>query len=113
MQPLSMGKGETRQINVAFDWTRENVTKDWSLTAWGTTSPVQVRHSDSSKTTAHMPHHEDDNSGGPPQPLPDGCEGDECDGDNGPDPIVSTCNTHTSTDNGATDPYGDGCDAYA
>ena len=42
MQPIAFKENETREIGVLFDWKRENVVKDWSVTAWGTEGPVAV-----------------------------------------------------------------------
>jgi len=51
---IMLGPGETRELNILFDWTRENITKDWSATAWGELGDVKVTHNDNIPTT-HMP----------------------------------------------------------
>jgi len=63
MQPIEMNTGDEVNIAVVFDWTRDNVTKDWSVTAWGTNSKPEVTHSDASKTSQKLPEHTDDKSG--------------------------------------------------
>lgn len=49
-----MKAGSTRTIEVLMDWNRENVTKDWSLTAWGEQGGVSVTHNDGIPSD-HMP----------------------------------------------------------
>ena len=102
-----MGENETREIGVLFDWKRDNVVKDWSVTAWGTTHDVVVRHANyPSVKSDKMPEHTDSKEGvTPPQPIPD--EGGDEGGDGGNDD--GTC---TNLDNGALDSYGDNCAAY-
>ena len=106
MQPIAFKENETREIGVLFDWKRENVVKDWSVTAWGTKGqkPI-VRHSNyPNEKSDKMPEHTDNKEGvTPPQPIPEP-EGDDDEGGSG------TC---TNTDNGATDSFGDNCAAYA
>lgn len=82
-----------------LNWNRNGVKKDWSFTAWGTKYDVEVSHSDSNLETAHMPM------------LGDGKRMQPVAIDVGaPDPIPPpAC---IELDNGATDPYGDGCLAY-
>jgi hypothetical protein len=46
-----MQAGEEVEITVEFNWQRAGVTRDWSLTAWGTgEGNVRVRHSEGHKT---------------------------------------------------------------
>jgi hypothetical protein len=81
-----------------LNWDRAGVAKDWSLTAWGTLGNVSVTHTDPTLNTDHMP-------------LLDGPRST-------PDPIVvpppppSPPPACLELDNGAVDPYGDGCLAY-
>lgn len=65
-----------------LDWTRDNVVKDWSLTAWGTAGDVSVAYTNNLYTTDKMPEYTDDKSGiDPPIPQPDEEEEDENDND--------------------------------
>ena len=59
MDAMEFGENETKQINVLLDLSDENFVKDWSVTAWGTQHEVQVRHSEASKTTDHLPQYTD------------------------------------------------------
>jgi len=45
-----MKAGQVDEIVVEFDWTRECVTPDWSVTAWAETGKVTVLHVDGIKT---------------------------------------------------------------
>ena len=83
---MSFDAGETKEFYVVLDWTRDNVVKDWSLTAWGTSGDVSVAYKDNAYTTDKMPEYTDDKSGlDPPQPNPDEGEGDGDEGDDGND----------------------------
>ena len=42
--------GEEIEIFVEFNFERRGITKDWSVTAWGTDGRVEVRHSKGYKT---------------------------------------------------------------
>ena len=43
---IDMSAGEEIEITLEFNWQRSGITKDWSLTAWGTDGgEVTVRHS--------------------------------------------------------------------
>jgi len=46
---------QTKEVVVLFDWGRQNVVKDWSVTAWGTEHSVTVRHKNPELKTQHMP----------------------------------------------------------
>ena len=46
MKPVTLKAGETTTIVIELDFERENITKDWSLTAWAAKGAVEVRHSD-------------------------------------------------------------------
>ena len=61
--------GQTKEFIVMLDWTRDNVVKDWSLTAWGTAGDVSVAYKDNGYTTDKMPEYTDDKSGIEP-PVP-------------------------------------------
>jgi hypothetical protein len=69
---IMLGPGETRELNILFDWTRENITKDWSATAWGELGDVRVIHNDNIPTT-HMPKSglAGDEPLPTPQPIPE------------------------------------------
>lgn len=43
---IEIPAGETFRFSVNFDWNRPEIVKDWSFTAWGTKSKVEVRHSE-------------------------------------------------------------------
>ena len=96
--------GETKEFTANFDWSRLNVAKDWSVTAWGTSGEVVVRNKNTAIVTDHMPQYTDDKSGlNPPEPIvPD--EDEEL-----PDPYENC----EDIDNGHGDSYGDKCAAYA
>ena len=42
--------GESIEIIIEFNWNKPEVTKDWSVTAWGETSDVRVTHNDGIKS---------------------------------------------------------------
>ena len=44
MKPVAAIAGETMNIIVEFDFARENITPDWSLTAYGAKGALTVRH---------------------------------------------------------------------
>ena len=83
MEGIMFGEGETREIGVMFDWTNDDIVKDWSLTAWGENSKPTVRHSNyPNEKTQHMPQHTDDKTNvTPPEPIPepddDGTDGND------------------------------------
>jgi len=52
---IEIPAGETYRFAANFDWTREEIVKDWSVTAWGTKSKVEVRHADGIESQ-HLPH---------------------------------------------------------
>ena len=35
LQPIRFFKGDSREFILEFDWDRDCITPDWSLTAWG------------------------------------------------------------------------------
>ena len=41
---LDLEAGEEIEIRMELNFERRGITKDWSVTAWGTKGPVQVRH---------------------------------------------------------------------
>jgi hypothetical protein len=104
-----MKAGSSRTIEMLFDWTRENVTKDWSLTAWGEKGNVSVTNN-ANVASDHMPSSglwEDGRdiptppspSPGPVPPTPTPT----------PTPEPGQC---VDTNNGATDRFDDDCAAY-
>lgn len=110
---ISFTAGETKEFVVMLDWTRDNVAKDFSLTAWGTsgvTKSVEVKNKNASIVTDHMPQYTDDKSGiDPPEPVP---EPDNDDNDGDDDSTPNPNENCVDIDNGAKDPYGDGCAEY-
>ena len=42
--PIDFKPGETKKFIVEWDWARENITPDWSLTAWAEKGDVTVKH---------------------------------------------------------------------
>lgn len=50
MKPIAMEANETITIIVELDFERENITKDWSLTAKAEQGGVTVKHSQGLKT---------------------------------------------------------------
>ena len=98
---LTFAAGETKTFQVSLDWSRTNIARDFSVTAWGTSGDVSVRCADGMETD-HMPQYTDDKSNvDPPVPIPD--DGEEEGGDNG------ECQ---NLDEGLYDPDGDNCTAY-
>jgi len=51
---------ESKSFTVVFNWNRQGVAKDWSLTAWGTEHSVTVTHDDELESD-HMPKTTDEN----------------------------------------------------
>ena len=43
---LYLSAGESFEVEVEFNWEREGITKDWSVTAWGESGGVTVVHND-------------------------------------------------------------------
>ena len=43
---LYVSAGESFEVEVEFNWEREGITKDWSVTAWGESGGVTVVHND-------------------------------------------------------------------
>ena len=58
MEPLRFEANETKQIGTLWGWDKENVVKDFSVTAWGTEHKVTVSHANNIKTD-HMPSYKD------------------------------------------------------
>ena len=46
LKGIEIPAGETFRFAVNLDWNRPEIVKDWSFTAWGTKSKVEVRHSE-------------------------------------------------------------------
>ena len=112
---LTFAAGETKTFQVSLDWSRANIAKDFSVTAWGTSGDVSVRCADGMETD-HMPQYTDDKSNvDPPIPVPDP-EPDENDGDDGGDGdggiVPNPDPTCQNIDGDLVDPYGDNCAAY-
>ena len=47
LRDIEFDAGEEIEILVEYNWNRRGITKDWSVTAWGDTGEVTVRHSKS------------------------------------------------------------------
>ena len=45
MDPVQFTAGETKTFVLEWDWSREDVTPDWSLTAWAEQGEVSVIYS--------------------------------------------------------------------
>jgi len=45
MKPIALKENETTTIIIELDFSRENITKDWSLVAKAAKGSVTVRHS--------------------------------------------------------------------
>lgn len=45
MKPVEFSYDDKREFVLEFDWDRECVTPDWSITAWAETGTVTVTHS--------------------------------------------------------------------
>lgn len=50
MTPIAFKAGETKSLILEWDWQRENITRDWSVTAWGELGEVAVAHEKELKT---------------------------------------------------------------
>ena len=46
MNAIEFEANEPKSFIVELDWSRENVTKDWSVTAWARGGEIVVSHSD-------------------------------------------------------------------
>jgi len=44
MKPITFAAGQTNNFTLEFDWARDCITPDWSLTAWAEHGKVTVRH---------------------------------------------------------------------
>ena len=64
MKALRFEAGQTITYIVELDFSRENITPDWSLTAWAPKGAVEVRHSDGLKSQASFPYIEKKESKG-------------------------------------------------
>ena len=53
--------GESFEVEVEFNWEREGVTKDWSITAWGEKGAVSVEHSEGIESDA-LPYQAKENA---------------------------------------------------
>lgn len=102
---IMFAAGETKTFTASMDWSRSNIAKDFSVTAWGTAGNVTVLCANGMETD-HMPQYTDDKSNvDPPIPVPEPDENDDGDEerDNG------NCQ---NLDEGLFDPDGDNCAAY-
>ena len=46
MNGIEFVANEPKSFIVEFDWARENVTKDWSVSAWAASGEIEVSHVD-------------------------------------------------------------------
>lgn len=46
MKPILFEAGDTKTFIVEFDWAREGITPDWSVTAYAEKGVVSVSHSE-------------------------------------------------------------------
>ena len=46
MNGIEFVANEPKSFILEFDWARENITKDWSVTAWAAGGTIEVSHSD-------------------------------------------------------------------
>ena len=51
---MYLKRGETVEFEVELNWNRSGITKDWSVTAWGESGPVSVKHSEGIRSD-HLP----------------------------------------------------------
>ena len=65
LKGIEIPAGETFRFKASFDWNRPEIVKDWSFTAWGTKSKVEVRHSEGLESKS-LPFRS--NQGGSTQP---------------------------------------------
>ena len=98
---FTLGAGQEKEFTVQLNWNREGVKKDWSFVAWGTKYDVTVTHKDGLETDV-MPLYDREFGSDHQEPT-------EIVVPSPPPPPPATCH---HTDNGAVDPYGDGCIAY-
>jgi len=63
MKPIAMQKGDLNKVTIVveLDFARENITPDWSLTAWAPDGAVTVRHTKNLKSGS-FPYIEKDES---------------------------------------------------
>ena len=45
-EPFQMDAGEKRTITVELNWTRDRISKDFSVVVWGTCCDVCIDHND-------------------------------------------------------------------
>ena len=50
MKPVAFKAGEKKQFVLEFDWSRENITPDWSITTWAEKGGASILYSDGSKS---------------------------------------------------------------
>ena len=50
MKPEPFKAGQKKRYIVEFDWSRPNITPDWSITAWAEHGGVTVRYQDGRKS---------------------------------------------------------------
>ena len=55
MKPILFEIGETKTFILEFDWAREGITPDWSVTAYAEKGGVSVSHIEG-LASAELPH---------------------------------------------------------
>ena len=53
---MSVEAGESFEVEVEFNWEREGITKDWTLTVWGEKGAVTVEHTNPDLTSESFPY---------------------------------------------------------
>lgn len=52
MKPMAFKAGEKKQFVLEFDWSREDITPDWSITTWAEQGKVSILYADGRKSDA-------------------------------------------------------------
>ena len=55
MEPISFAAGESKTFIVEFDWGRQHITPDWSVTAWAEDGEVAVTHTNTTLNSDTLP----------------------------------------------------------
>ena len=50
MKPQLFRAGEKKHFILEFDWSRKDITPDWSITAWAELGGVQILYQDGRKS---------------------------------------------------------------
>jgi len=68
--PYEAKAGEKIDYTAEWNWKRENLSRDWSVVAWGNAGKVTVKHTNAGAVTAHMPVAPANGSTPAPAPAP-------------------------------------------